>query len=95
MRINPYSSQPPVDSVTSGTNSAKSKPASTSVTETSETDGFSRSSALSGLIGSLRDLPDVRSDVLAGVQAKIDAGQLTTSSAYAEAAANIDDSAKG
>ena len=90
MRINPYAGQSSVDPVSAGTNSAKPKTASASVSGTSEADGFSRSNALSGLIGSLRDLPDVRPDVLAIVQAKIDAGELATNAAYAEAATNID-----
>lgn len=94
MRINPYSNPSSVDAVSNQAKAAKpATSSSSSVSGSGEADGFSRSTALSGLINALRDLPEVRSDALEAVRLKIAAGELDTQNAYAEAAVNIVDTA--
>lgn len=91
MRINPYSNKPSVEQVSNNNNAAKSKPATTSVSAPSESDAFSRSNALSGLLSALRELPDVRTEVVARAQAQVESGELTTPGSAAETASYLDE----
>lgn len=93
MRVNPSSNNPSVDSIRPAADAPKQAGAGSAAGAAGGVDRFARSGDLSRLLSSLAESPDVRDDVLATVRAKIEAGELGTRSALAEAATGIVDGA--
>ena len=93
MRINPYAVNTSVEQVRSTNDSTRplAKANATTSATTTEADGFSRSSALTSYLAALKDVPEVREDVVAAVSAKVNNGEYQTQTAFAEAATALDD----
>lgn len=91
MRVNSSPSNVSVDQVRSKSDQARSTEKSGASTGVAEGDTFERSPVLSRLVDTLRDLPEVREDVLAAVRAKIEAGELATEASLAATASGIVD----